>query len=246
MRNIAFIVSFTILFHASYQGFVGTRPDQEENVIEDFASTEENLYSDSTPPTSPITEATEVVIENNFEDSRKDEEEPFETTTEALGLVTFKAVKKRSVDTDEDEVNVEGEIDTDADGTFIQDPFPSKVELEESQNVAASSSTEENMSSAPRSEETVSHESEQTWNSRQAGNIPYCIPLDKEERGLQTGLGWAAATAILIFAFSNTVIVGATLVISYILYQVVITALAVMAPGVAAVFVKFGSLFHFF
>ena len=238
MRNIAFIISLTIIFHASYQGFVGTRPDKEENVIEDFASTEENLYSDSTPSTSPITEATEVVIVNNFEDSRKDEEEPFETTTEALGLVTFKAVKKRSVDSDEEEVNVEGEIDTDADGTFIQDPFPSKVELEESQNVAASSST--------RSEETVSHESEQTWSSRQAGNIPYCIPLDKEERGLQTGLGWAAATAILIFAFSNTVIVGATLVISYILYQVVITALAVMAPGVAAVFVKFGSLFHFF
>ena len=243
MRNIAFLVSFTILFHASYQGFVGTRPDQEENVIEDFASTEENLYSDSTPPTSPVTEATEVVIEDNFEDSKKDEEEPFETTTEALGLVTFKAVKKRSVDTDEDEVNVEGEIDTD--GTFIQDPFPSNVELEETEYVGASS-LEENLSSTPRSEETGSHESEQTWRSGQTGNIPYCIPLDKEERGLQTGLGWAAATAILIFAFSNTVIVGATLVISYILYQVVITALAVMAPGVAAVFVKFGSLFHFF
>ena len=243
MRNIAFIISLTIIFHASYQGFVGTRPDQEENVIEDFAFTEEILYSDSTPPTSPVTEATEVVIEDNFEDRKKDEEEPFETTTEALGLVTFKAVKKRSVDTDEDEVNVEGEIDTD--GTFIQDPFPSNVELEETEYVGASS-LEENLSSTPRSEETGSHESEQTWRSGQTGNIPYCIPLDKEERGLQTGLGWAAATAILIFAFSNTVIVGATLVISYILYQVVITALAVMAPGVAAVFVKFGSLFHFF
>ena len=247
MRNIAFIVSLTILFHASYQGFVGTRPDQEENVTEEFPipSTEENLYSDSTPPSSPITEATEVLIEDNIEDSKQDEkEEPYETTTEALGLVTFKAVKKRSVDTDEDEVNVEGEFDTDE--TFVQDSFHSNVELVESEKVEASSSIEENLSSAPRSEKTVSQKSEQTWSSGQSGNVPYCIPLDKEERGLQTGLGWAAATAILIFAFSNTVIVGATLVISYILYQVVITALAVMAPGVAAVFVKFGSLFHFF
>ena len=81
----------------------------------------------------------------------------------------------------------------------------------------------------------------------------YCIknpfefhfPDDKEGRSLQSGLGWAAATAIMIFAFSNTVIVGATLVISYILYQVVIMALAVIAPGVATVFVKFMSLFNF-
>ena len=87
---------------------------------------------------------------------------------------------------------------------------------------------------------------EQAWSPGDPGNIPYCIPLDKEERGLKQGLGWAAATAILIFAFSNTVIVGATLVISYILYQIVITALAVMAPGVAAIFVKFASLFSFF
>ena len=81
----------------------------------------------------------------------------------------------------------------------------------------------------------------------------YCIsnpfmfhdPGDKEGRSLQSGLGWAAATAIMIFAFSNTVIVGATLVISYILYQVVVMALAVIAPGVATVFVKFMSLFNF-
>ena len=77
----------------------------------------------------------------------------------------------------------------------------------------------------------------------------YCPPCirdshQNEERSVES-LGWAAATAILIFAFSNTVIVGATLVISYILYQVVITALAVMAPGVAAVFIKFASLFSF-
>merc|ERR1712110_721025 len=175
----------------------------------DFPSTEENLYSDSTPPSSPITEATEVLIEDNIEDSKKDEKELYDITTEALGLVTFKAVKKRSVDADEDDANNEGKIDTD--GTFIQDPFPSNVELEEAEKVEASSSIEENLSSAPRSEDTASHESEQTWSSGQSGNVPYCIPLDKEERGLQTGLGWAAATAILIFAFSNTVIVGATL-----------------------------------
>ena len=34
---------------------------------------------------------------------------------------------------------------------------------------------------------------------------PYCLPLPKEERSVEAGLGWAAATAILIFAFSNTV-----------------------------------------
>ena len=34
---------------------------------------------------------------------------------------------------------------------------------------------------------------------------PYCLPLPKEERSAEAGLGWAAATAILIFAFSNTV-----------------------------------------
>ena len=34
---------------------------------------------------------------------------------------------------------------------------------------------------------------------------PDCLPLPKEERSVEAGLGWAAATAILIFAFSNTV-----------------------------------------
>ena len=40
-------------------------------------------------------------------------------------------------------------------------------------------------------------------------------------------------------------IVGATLMISYVLYQIVIAALAVMAPGVAVLFVKFMDLFTF-
>ena len=113
-------------------------------------------------------------------------------------------------------------------------------------HAASSTSVLANLTSAPGQEEPVAEGSEHVWRPGDTGNIPYCIPLDKEERGLKQGLGWAAATAILMFAFSNTVIVGATLVISYILYQVVITALAVMAPGVAAVFVKFASLFSFF
>ena len=77
----------------------------------------------------------------------------------------------------------------------------------------------------------------------------HCPPCDHRtahgesgERSVET-VGWAAATAILIFAFSNTIIVGATLTISYILYQVVITALSVVAPGAAAVFIKFASFF---
>ena len=244
MRNIAFIVSLTTIFHAGHQGFVGTRAEQEDFVTEDFASTEENLYSDSTTPSNLVTEAsTEVAIDFSIEDSINvnDEEETYEARTETI--VLHRAMKKRSLDTAKDDVvHDEGKIESD--GTFEQDPFPSNIELEASDNnVGASPTVVENLSTASSSEETVSQESEQVWRS---GNPPHCIPLDKEERGLQTGLGWAAATAILIFAFSNTVIVGATLVISYILYQVVITALAVMAPGVAAVFVKFASLFHIF
>ena len=81
-------------------------------------------------------------------------------------------------------------------------------------------------------------------------NVPYCVPypysLTPEERMVGGGFGWAAGTALLIFAFSNTVIIGATMTISYILYQVVIAALAIMAPGVATVFTKFLALFTFF
>ena len=246
--NIAIIVLLTITFHSSHEGFVGTRAEQEDYETEAFASTEEYLYSDPTTSSSPTTQAaTDVVIDYDFniDDSKNDEEGTDETTAESN--VLHHAVKKRSLDTDNDDANEEGEIYTDE--TFEQDPFPSNIEFEASDNninIGASSTLVENLSMASSNEETISQESEKDWRSGQSGNPPHCIPLDKEERGLQTGLGWAAATAILIFAFSNTVIVGATLVISYILYQVVITALAVMAPGVAAVFVKFASLFHIF
>ena len=245
MRNITFIVSLTTLFHAGHQGFVGTRVEQQDYVTEDFARPEKNQYSDLTTPSSQVTEApTEVVIDFNIEDSDSKNdviEETYEATTETS--VSHHAIKKRSIDTDEDDVQDEEKIESD--GAFEQNPIPSNIELEASDivEVGASPNVVENLSKTSSSEGTVSQESEQVWRS---GNHPHCIPLEKEERGLQTGLGWAAATAILIFAFSNTVIVGATLVISYILYQVVITALAVMAPGVAAVFVKFASLFHIF
>ena len=59
------------------------------------------------------------------------------------------------------------------------------------------------------------------------------------------GLGLAAGTAILIFAFSNTVIIAATLVITYVLYHVLITAVAVLAPGLALVMAKFLAIFSF-
>jgi len=82
--------------------------------------------------------------------------------------------------------------------------------------------------------------------------IPYCYPYpysnfndSPEERSMSKGIGWAAATAILIFAFSNTVIVGATVVVTYVLYQVLISALAIVAPEVAGVFTNFISMFTF-
>ena len=70
-----------------------------------------------------------------------------------------------------------------------------------------------------------------------------CSCSTKEERGLAGGLGWAAGTAILIFAFSNTVIVAATLVITYVLYHVLITSVGVLAPGMAALMAKFLAVF---
>jgi len=75
--------------------------------------------------------------------------------------------------------------------------------------------------------------------------IPYCYPYpytsfqSPEERSMSQGIGWAAATAILIFAFSNTVIVGATVVVTYVLYQVLISALAVVAPEISRKFLLF-------
>ena len=233
MKLISFLVTLTIIFQASYQGFVGTRDQQGTHMTEDFASTEENLYSSSTNPTYPFTEGSEAATDPDIDGSQKNEEETDDTTIENPTLEHV--LNKRSSETDEE---VE---DYETDEMFKQDPYPdpSTLEVEDPEtSTAASSSVVENLSSAPRPE--------QAWRPGDPGNIPYCIPLDKEERGLKQGLGWAAATAILIFAFSNTVIVGATLVISYILYQVVITALAVMAPGVAAIFVKFASLFSLF
>ena len=72
-----------------------------------------------------------------------------------------------------------------------------------------------------------------------------CSCTTKDERSLTVGgsLGWAAGTAILIFAFSNTVIVAATLVITYILYHVLITSVGVLAPGMAALMAKFLAVF---
>ena len=74
-----------------------------------------------------------------------------------------------------------------------------------------------------------------------------CSCSSKEERSLTVGggLGLAAGTAILIFAFSNTVIIAATLVITYILYHILITAVAVLAPGLALVMAKFLAIFSF-
>eukprot|EP00092_Neocalanus_flemingeri_P004888 GFUD01005260.1.p1 GENE.GFUD01005260.1~~GFUD01005260.1.p1 ORF type:complete len:143 (-),score=19.42 GFUD01005260.1:458-886(-) len=53
--------------------------------------------------------------------------------------------------------------------------------------------------------------------------------------------GWAAGTAVLIFAFANTVIIGSTLMVTYTLYQVLVSVLAVVAPNLALVF---ASLFN--
>lgn len=76
-------------------------------------------------------------------------------------------------------------------------------------------------------------------------SVTNCSCTTKDERSLTVGgsLGWAAGTAILIFAFSNTVIVAATLVITYILYHVLITSVGVLAPGMAALMAKFLAVF---
>ena len=72
-----------------------------------------------------------------------------------------------------------------------------------------------------------------------------CSCSSRDERGLTVGggLGWAAGTAILIFAFSNTVIVAATLVVTYILYHILITAVGILAPGMAVAMAKFLGFF---
>ena len=141
MKLIAFLVTLTITSQASYQGFVGTRTqqEQEEYVTRDFASTEENLYSYSTNPTNPVTEGTEAVSDLKLDDSKTDEEGTDETTTEIRTL--DHVLKKRSPDTDEDVENYEDEIEINIDETFKQDPYPSTIEVEESETLTEAAST---------------------------------------------------------------------------------------------------------
>ena len=117
MKLIAFLVTLTIISQESYQGFVGTRTQQEEYVTGDFASTEENLYSYSTNPTNPVTEGTGAVSDLKHDDSKKDDEGTDETTTEIITL--DHVLKKRSPDTDEDVEYYEDKINIDE--TFKQD-----------------------------------------------------------------------------------------------------------------------------
>ena len=60
---------------------------------------------------------------------------------------------------------------------------------------------------------------------------------------LHPGLGWAVGTAIMIFAFANTVLVGSTLAVTYIIYQILLSVLAVIAPGAASVFASLLGVF---
>ena len=60
-------------------------------------------------------------------------------------------------------------------------------------------------------------------------------PVQERSLSLEPGLGWAVGTAILIFAFANTVIVGSTMVVTYTIYQVLVSVLAVVAPSVATI-----------
>ena len=59
------------------------------------------------------------------------------------------------------------------------------------------------------------------------------------------GLGWAAATAIMIFAFVNTVLVGSTLLVSLVMYNALVSLLSVVAPGLAVTFTTFANLLSF-
>ena len=151
MKLIAFLVTLTIISQESYQGFVGTRTQQEEYVTGDFASTEENLYSYSTNPTNPVTEGTGAVSDLKHDDSKKDDEGTDETTTEIITL--DHVLKKRSPDTDEDVEYYEDKINIDE--TFKQDPYPTIIEVEESETLTAAASTSvlKNLTSAPRQEE---------------------------------------------------------------------------------------------
>lgn len=153
-------------------------------------------------------------------------------------MISFNITVARTIDIGTVPVEVNSEEASETDEVWM-------IDVEDSNGQRIRSIDDSEPQAAAQDEQIVDKEKERKPSSSEL----YCPPCirdghQSEERSVET-LGWAAATAILIFAFSNTVIVGATLVISYILYQVVITALAVMAPGLAAVFVKFASLFSF-
>lgn len=120
-------------------------------------------------------------------------------------------------------------------------------------HVTGNSSVEVGGDNLTASNETVSSSVEEggsgnnSSNSSNSSHSCDCSCGNKEERSLTVGggLGLAAGTAILIFAFSNTVIIAATLVITYILYHVLITAVAILAPGLASVMAKFLAVFTF-
>ena len=58
-----------------------------------------------------------------------------------------------------------------------------------------------------------------------------------QERSLFTpGLGWGISVAIGIFAFANTILIGSTMAVTYVIYQILVDVLAVLAPGVASIF----------
>ena len=116
------------------------------------------------------------------------------------------------------------------------------------QNVTGSSNSSVELSGDnSTSTNSSSNESGSSSLEEGSGQDCDCSCSSKEERSLTVGggLGLAAGTAILIFAFSNTVIIAATLVITYILYHVLITAVAVLAPGLALVMAKFLAIFSF-
>ena len=115
------------------------------------------------------------------------------------------------------------------------------------QNVTGSSNSSVELSGENSPSTNSSNESGSSSPEEGSGQDCDCSCSSKEERSLTVGggLGLAAGTAILIFAFSNTVIIAATLVITYILYHVLITAVAVLAPGLALVMAKFLAIFSF-
>ena len=60
-----------------------------------------------------------------------------------------------------------------------------------------------------------------------------------QERSLAVpviSFGWIAGTAVLIFAFANTVIIGSTMFVTYTIYQILVSVLAVVAPQMAQAF----------